>query len=148
MPDIYSYIKKDHRHVSNLMEKLLAARSVSRRKTLFDQICIELSLHAETEEATFYRTLEKKQAALEKMKHAHDDHDEMREYMDKLSVITMESEKWIETFNQFKHSVEHHVKEEEEEIFKKARAVLSHPEAVQLAKDMDALKQKHIPSAA
>lgn len=148
MPDIYSYLKKDHRQVSDLMDKLLAARSVSRRKTLFNQICTELSLHAETEEATFYRALERKSTVKEKMKHAHEEHDEIREYIDKLSVITMESEKWIETFGEFKHAVEHHVKEEEEDIFKKARAVLSHPEAVQLAKDMDTLKQKHVPAAA
>lgn len=148
MPDIYSYLKKDHRHVSNLMEKLLSARSISRRKTLFSQICEELTLHAETEEATFYRALEGKSKTQDKMKHAHEEHDEIREYIEKLSVITMESEKWIETFGEFKHSVEHHVKEEEEDIFQKARMVLSHPEAVQLAKEMDALKQKHSQAAA
>ncbi|MFO1241749.1 MAG: hemerythrin domain-containing protein [Rickettsiales bacterium] len=146
--DIYAYLQKDHRHVSELMEKLLSARSKTRRKAIFDEICSELTLHAETEEATFYKALEKKSQTEEKMEHAHEEHDEIREYMDKLDVISMESEKWIETFGEFKHAVEHHVHEEEESIFKKAKSILNHAQAVQLAKDMDALKKKHLKTAA
>lgn len=143
--DIYNYLKKDHRKVADLMEQVLASQDPAERQTLFGQIKTELTLHAETEEATFYKAIEdatKAKPVEEKMEHAHHEHDEIREYLQKLSDTPVAEEAWIETFGEFKHSVTHHVEEEEEDIFAKAKKYLSAEEATQLAKDMDALKKQ------
>ena len=152
--DIYNYLKKDHRLVADLMESVVATPDAKKRSSLFAQIKQELTLHADTEEATFYKAIEdatRSQNVQEKMEHADKEHKEIREYLKKLSATPVASEKWIEQFGEFKHSVTHHVEEEEDDIFEKAKKYLSKEEAVQLAKDMEALKQeqkKKMPAAA
>jgi len=143
--DIYNYLKKDHQLVAGLMEQVIASQNPNERETLFAQIKQELTLHADTEEATFYKSVEdatRSQNVHEKMEHADEDHDEIREYLEKLSSTTIASEEWIEQFGEFKHAVTHHVEEEEGDIFEKAKKYLSKEQAIQIAKEMDALKQK------
>lgn len=149
--DIYSYLKKDHQLVSNMMDALLATQNTEKRKMLFEQIKHELSLHAETEEQTFYATLEKvsrTKQVHEKMEHADHEHDEIREYLNKLSKLPISSEKWMEQFGEFKHAVTHHVEEEEGEIFEKAKKYLTKEQAVNLANQMDMLKKQKLQAAA
>lgn len=143
--DIYNYLKKDHRLVADLMEALLATKDIKERTSLFAQIKEELTLHADTEEVTFYKAIEdatRSKQVEEKLEHADEEHDEIRDYLKKLSATPIQTEKWIECFGEFKHAVTHHVDEEEGDIFEKAKKYLSKEQAVQLAKDMDALKQK------
>ncbi len=143
--DIYNYLKKDHRLVADLMEQVVASKDASQREMLFEKIKEELTLHADTEEVTFYKAVEeatKSKDVQEKMEHADEEHAEIREFLETLSSIPVEDEKWIEQFGEFKHSVTHHVEEEEGDIFEKAKKYLGKEEAVQLAKDMDALKQE------
>lgn len=146
--DIYTYLKKDHRKVSTLMEQVLAARSAARREEIFEEIKEELTLHAETEQATFYAALAEAEETEERIEDAEEEHEEIKKYLSKLSRMSAESEKWIETFGEFKHAVEHHVKEEEGRIFEKARQVLDDDEAEQLAQDMDELKEEAWEAAA
>ena len=143
--DIYKYLKKDHEKVAGLMEQVITTKDLAERQSLFDTIKTELSLHADTEEKTFYKAIDdatRSKAVEEKVEHAHEEHDEIREYLAKLASIPLTDELWIETFGEFKHSVTHHVEEEEGEIFEKAKTYLSQEDAVQLAKDMDALKKQ------
>ncbi len=143
--DIYNYLKKDHRLVADMMDQLLATQNVSQRESLFAKIKQELTLHADSEEATFYKAIDdatRSKQVEEKLEHADEEHDEIRDYLKKLSSLPIDSEKWMEQFGEFKHSVTHHVDEEEGEIFEKAKKYLSDSQAKELAVEMDALKQK------
>jgi len=139
--DIYSYLKKDHRKVAKLMEELLAADKKSEREALFAEIKHELLLHAKTEQDSFYKALEHKKPTEERIEEAEEEHEEIEKYLKKLSKLDMGSEEWIEQFGEFKHSVTHHVKEEEEGIFEKAKKVLSDERAEELAQEMDEMKK-------
>ena len=99
-------------------------------------------LHAKTENATFYEALKGHEETEEIIEHAEEEHEEVKGYIEKLSGIPIESEKWLEQFGEFKHSVTHHVNEEEGNIFEKAKRVLSRKQEYQLAEDMDALKKE------
>ena len=148
--DIYNYLKEDHQKVSDLMDKVLAARSATRREELFEEIKKELTLHSETEQATFYAALEGQEPTEERIEDAEEEHDEITQYLEKLSTMKADSPKWMECFGEFKHAVSHHVKEEEEEerIFEKAKKVLSKQDAQNLAREMDALKKEAMQAAA
>lgn len=139
--DIYSYLKKDHRKVQDLLEEVLAAKSSARREIIFEKIQEELTLHSEAEEATFYAALQDAEETEEWIEDAEDDHEEMKAYMEQLSSMSADSEKWLEIFGEFKHAVEHHVKDEEGRIFDKARDVLDDDEAEQLVEEMERMKE-------
>lgn len=146
--DIYSYLKKDHRKVSDLMEKVLNTHSPARRESLFDTIAEELLLHAETEQATFYAALENEEETEERIEDAKDEHEEIKEYIARLLRMSADTEEWMELFGEFKHAVEHHVHEEEGRVFEKARRILSDDEAQELAEEMDQMKDDALQAAA
>jgi len=139
--DIYSYITKDHRKVSGLMEQVLAAQDAKEKDSLFRKIKEELSLHAESEESTFYEALKYKEETQENIEDAEDDHDEIRDFLEELALLSAKDEKWMELFGEFKHAVEHHVHEEENRIFDKARTLLDSQEEQDLARQMDSMKK-------
>lgn len=141
--DIYAYLKNDHRRVAKLMTDLLDIRLPAIRQTLFAQIRAELCVHADAEERTFYKALTdaaRDAGMTDKMRHAEEEHDEVRELLDVLTDTPVSSDFWLEKFGELKHAVEHHVREEEGEVFKLAQSLLSRETARRLANDMDALK--------
>src|SRR5690606_11413384 len=142
--DIYAYLKKDHDKVKKLMDQITEATTPEDRKELFDAMSSELLLHASTEEQTFYRALEERggKQLQEKAGHAEEEHDEIETLIQKLRKSSPEESSWLITFGSLKHAVEHHVEEEEGEIFEKARKVLSDLQAEKLAEEMDMLKQQ------
>lgn len=146
--DIYSYLKKDHRKVSDLLKKVLATENIRQREEILAKINDELLLHAETEQATFYAALLNKPEMRERIQEAEDEHKEMKGYLKKLSKTSAEDEMWLELFGEFKHAVEHHVREEEGQIFEKARKLLDENEARWLAERMDTLKREAVRKAA
>lgn len=143
--DIYNYLKKDHQKVADLMEQVVESKDPAERQALFETIKTELTLHAETEEKTFYKAIEdatRSKAAEEEVEHANHEHDEIREYLEKLSATPVEDDEWLVTFGELKHSVTHHVEEEESEIFETAKKYITSQEAKALAKEMDSLKME------
>ena len=143
--DIYAYIKRDHLKVADLMQQLLDIRLAAFHRRLFDQIKTDLLLHTEAEERTFYRAMEaatREQATGEEMAHAVHDHGEIRALLDELTELSENNEMWMVKFGELKHAVEHHVQDEETNVWKKARMVLTHDQERTLARDMDREKQK------
>lgn len=148
--DIYNYLKKDHREVADLFEKLVAARSDESRQNILDTIRDELLLHAKTEEATFYAALEEHMDEThlkELMPEAEEEHDGVRDYFKKIDAAKLGSSKWFILVGGLKQAVEHHVEEEEGMIFKHAKEVLSAAQARELAIQMEQLKQEETSDA-
>jgi hypothetical protein len=142
--DIYAYLKKDHRLVKGLMEKTMASSNASEREELFDEIREELEIHSETEEKTFYKAIKEKgtKHLQEKEGHAEEEHDEIRNLLRDLGKISVDSDEWLILFGELKHAVEHHVHEEEGEIFQEAKKALSDKRARELAEEMEELKMR------
>ncbi|MGZ3298229.1 MAG: hemerythrin domain-containing protein [Asticcacaulis sp.] len=148
--DIYTYIKRDHMRVTELMQQLLDIRLAAFHRRLFDQIKSELLLHTEAEERTFYKAIEaaSRHQALpdetlsDPMVHAHNEHEDIRRLLDELTEMSENNEMWMVKFGELKHAVTHHVEEEETEVWKKARLLLMPAQEQMLARDMDREKQK------
>ena len=143
--DIYGYLTRDHRKVAELMADLLAINLSAVQFRIFERIHQELALHTEAEERTFYAALEEagREARVEdRVVHAKADHYEIRELLAFLSTESIAGPRWLEKFGELKHAVEHHMKEEEGEIFAKARILLPQTKANQLARDIDRVKRE------
>lgn len=144
--DIYSYLKNDHLQVSALMDTLVSAQTPRQRTALFHRIRDELTLHADTEEVTFYKAIDdatQSKRAEERLEHADKEHEEIRQYLVRLSTMPVENPKWMELFGELRHAVTHHVQEEESDVFESAKKCLSREQAVMLARQMDALKERY-----
>lgn len=140
--NIYDYLKKDHQTVLKIFDTILSSKSSDNREKLFQEIANELLVHAETENKTFYKALEKYEETVELIPHARKEHSEIKDHIEKLKHVSIDSDEWLEQFKEFKHSVSHHIEEEENKIFNQAKNVLSATQANQLAQDMQKLKDE------
>lgn len=140
--DIYDYLKLDHDEVSKLFKQFEKADSKIRRQQIVAMICQELVLHAHSEQETFYKILEQFKTAEDEVLHGEGEHKEIEEQIKKVLTTKEFGSAWVEKVKKLKELVEHHVKEEEGKIFKRAKKVLSEYDALVIKEQMHYLKQQ------
>ncbi len=140
--DIYTYLKKDHKKVSGLFQKLITTDDTEFRCEIFKELYNELTVHSESEQKTFYKALDKTKKSQEEVEHAKEEHKEIKDILKKLLKPTSKEALWLIQLGELKSMVEHHVKEEETEIFPMAKKMISKTRAYALTEEMEAEKQK------
>jgi hemerythrin superfamily protein len=142
--DIFSLLKQDHQNVSRLLAALHEASikaDLSERRRLFGQIKDELSVHAQVEEKHVYPVFQQADQTSEAAAEALEEHRRM-----KTLVMALESgpedSSWVSKMLDLRKAVEHHVQEEEHDLFVKARSVLTAAEAEELGRVVEAAKKE------
>jgi len=123
----FELLKTDHETVAGLLEKIdqTTERGVKTREELFARLKTELDVHAKIEELIFYPALETAEETRDITLEAYEEHRLVKQLLSELETMPKDDEKWTARFTVLKENVEHHVEEEEDELFKKARQVLS-----------------------
>ncbi|STX29521.1 Alr3199 protein [Legionella beliardensis] len=131
---IFTYLKKDHRVAQSLMDKIMRLDSdaTEERDKLFNQLKKELIIHSKAEEKVFYEPLKKEPATEEEIPHAKEEHAEVEEMLDRLSDKSLNGAAWMQLFKKMADSLQHHIEEEEHEIFTDAKKELTSEEAQQM----------------
>ena len=142
--DAFELLKTDHEKVSGIFEKLeeTTERAVKTREELFGKLKEELDLHAHIEETILYPTLRREAETREITLEGVEEHHVMKVLLRELSAMQVGTEQWAAKLKVLKENVEHHVEEEEGEMFQKARDVLSEEEINQLGARMEEMKQQ------
>ena len=142
--DAFTLLKTDHKTVAGLMDKIekTTERAVKTRDELFTQLKSELDLHAEIEEKILYPVLEKAEETHDISLEAYEEHRIVKQLLGELETEPKDAEEWTAKFTVLKENVEHHVEEEEGEMFKKARKVLSEEEIEELGARLEEAKGK------
>lgn len=147
-PDILSRLRADHKTVKELLDKLekTTERGSSTRKKLLARISTELEAHTEAEEATFYQAfhdLAKKKDDEEMFYEANEEHHVVDMVLPELRDTDPSTPQFGAKAKVLKELVEHHIEEEEKEMFKRARALFSKDELVEIG-DRFAAKKKQL----
>lgn len=137
--DIYEYLKMDHQKISDLFKQFEAAKVFQRKKEIVAMIAQELTIHANSEEDTFYNLLEMFPESKEEAVHGEKEHQEIKTKIAS-AMKPHDSAAWEEQVKELKKLVEHHVKEEEGPLFKKAKKVISTEESYAIKEKMHHLK--------
>jgi hypothetical protein len=140
MMDIYEYLKADHAKVSDLFKLFDKTKVPEVKIEIVDMIIQELSLHAHTEQDTFYKALEQYPESKDAALHGVKEHAEIDAMIDKILPIDEPTKEWENDVLELKKLVEHHVKEEEGKIFDKAKKVLSKEQTYIIKEQMHYLK--------
>ena len=90
-------------------------------KGLVSQVCTALKVHAKVEEELFYPAARKAIKDEDLMNEAEIEHDSAKSLIRQLERMKPDDPKYVPTFTVLGEYVRHHVKEEESEIFPKAR---------------------------
>jgi len=144
--DAFNLLKADHRKVEKLFSQLESASGQAKMR-VFEQIKTELELHTHIEESIFYPALEKPKQTHDLTLEAYEEHDVVKKLLRELSRAKTPNEEWEAKAKVLQENVEHHVEEEENELFVKAEAALSEEQIEALGEKMEAEKERKQPGA-
>lgn len=139
----FALLKADHQKVAGILETIegTTERAPKGRSELFERLKEELDLHARIEEEIFYPALEDSEETRDITLEAYEEHRLVKQLLSELESEPNDTEEWTAKFTVLKENIEHHVEEEEGEMFKKARAVLSEDEIETLGERLMKVKQ-------
>lgn len=148
--NVFTLLKTDHKKVAGILEKIDATteRGVKTREDLFTQLKSELDVHTHIEETIFYPELEKADETHDITLEAFEEHRLVKQLLGELEQMDKGDEQWTARFTVLKENIEHHVEEEETDMFPKAKKVLGDEKAEELGTRMEAAKNKELKAAA
>ncbi len=143
--DAIQLLKEDHEKVKKLFKEYesLGEKALSKKKDIADKILMELEIHAEIEEQIFYPRV-KEATEDEDIKKLIYESFEEHKIVKTLVAELKESEEIDEVFEAkmkvLRESVEHHIKEEQTELFPGAKKAMKE-ELKELGNEMQAQKE-------
>jgi Hemerythrin HHE cation binding domain len=140
----FELLKQDHKKVAGILEQLgqTTEKAIKTRDELFAKLYSELDAHTRMEEEIFYPVLKDAEETREITNEAVEEHRVVKILLKELEVAKKGSEQWTAKFTVLKENIEHHVEEEEGEMFKKARKALSKEQIDELGRRMAAAKKR------
>jgi hemerythrin-like domain-containing protein len=135
-------LKNDHEKVSTILEKLdqTTERAVKTRDDQFAKLKEDLDAHSHIEETVFYPALTDDARTRTITLEALEAHRIVKTLLDEMSIIPVDTEEWTAKLKLLKSSVDQHIKEEEGELFKQARQVLTKARLDELGEEMEAAR--------
>ena len=142
--DALKLLKDDHDKVKKLLGELdsTTERGVKTRQELFAKVKQELTIHEAIEEEIFYPAMKDHPKTKEIALEAYEEHHVVDAVMAEIEAVSFDDEKWGAKFKVMKENLEHHIEEEEGEMFKQARQVFEQEELEQLGDRMMARKEQ------
>jgi hemerythrin-like domain-containing protein len=142
--DIFEVLTKEHRLVSAIIEKIERACDEERfdeAREAFEVMKQKLSAHAAAEEQVVYPAWKDLSDELrELMGEADEEHKLVKDKLEELTALDASDETWKAKLTVLKDLVEHHVEEEEGEIFTAASDEMEEEDAIELATEFLAAK--------
>ena len=141
--DALTLLKQDHDKVKKMLTEgeETTERAEKTRTELLETLKAELMIHEQIEEEIFYPALKSHPKAKEIVLEAYEEHHVVDDIMGELEATDVTDETWSAKFKVMKENIEHHIEEEEGEMFKQARQVFDADELEQLGARMMELKQ-------
>ena len=140
----FQLLKEDHQKVSGIFQQIepTTERAQKTRTELFAQLKQELDIHARIEETIFYPSIKRAAETREIVLEGFEEHHVIKMLLKELEAMPVDTEEWAAKIKVLQENVEHHVEEEEGEMFQKARDVLSEDQIDQLGARMEEEKKR------
>ena len=140
--DALQLLKNDHDKVKKLLEQgeSTTERAEKTRTELFAKLKGELEVHERIEEEIFYPALKSHPRARELVLEAYEEHHVVDTILGEIQATPVTDETWGAKFKVAKENIEHHIEEEEGEMFRQARQVFERGELEELGARMEELK--------
>jgi hemerythrin superfamily protein len=144
--DVIEVLEHDHREVEEMFAELESLRGASteearsRRKTVTEQVTIELVRHSVAEEVLVYPEVEQKVSA-EEAEHARKEHAEAEETLYRLEKLDADDPAFDDELATLMGEIRHHIADEEGQMFAHMRQVIDEDELRRLGGRVEAFKK-------
>ena len=145
MTTIFEALRDDHDTQRRLVSLLIETEGDSEgRQELFDRLRAQLNAHAAAEERYFYVPLMEDDLTQEKARHSVAEHKELDDFVEQLETYDRSSSQWLLTARELHHRLNHHLEEEEREVFPLAGKSLSEAQKTELADSYREDMRRHL----
>jgi hemerythrin-like domain-containing protein len=142
--DALKMLKEDHDKVKKMLDGLESTteRAEKTRTEGLATLKSELEVHEAIEEEILYPALKEHAKTKDIALEAYEEHHVVDMVMSELEGVPVSEETWAAKFTVMKENLEHHIEEEEGEMFKQARQVMDESEVDELGDRMAARKKE------
>ncbi|MDB5099597.1 MAG: hypothetical protein JWM80_4018 [Cyanobacteria bacterium RYN_339] len=140
--DAITVLKKDHRKVEELFAELeaLGERAYKAKAKVVSKIILELKTHAELEEQIFYPAFRAEADDEDAVLEAYEEHHVVKLLIAEIEVLAPDHERYMAKCTVLKELIQHHVEEEEKEMFPEAKQAIKAAELEALGKRIEAAR--------
>ena len=140
--DAVALLESQHREVEVLFKEFEGAsdKAFKKKEKIAAAICEKLTMHAKIEESVFYPAA--KEADDDLVLESFEEHANVKAMIRKISRTAASDETYDAKVTVLKDLVEHHVKEEEEDLFPKCRKALGDEAILDLGAKMQAKMER------
>ncbi len=133
--DIFSVLKEEHEKLRGIFDKIddTTERAEKTRAHLYRELYRELHSHAVMEEQVLYTRLEQEESMKYLLAEAKEEHVQGENMLQELAKMDDTTIEWTGKVTVLKENTEHHLREEEEEMFVQAKKILKDGEAEKMA---------------
>ena len=142
--DALELLKQDHDKVKQMMSELEHTGDEQRekREEIFAQLKRELTIHEILEEEIVYPTFEKQTKLKEVVLEGYQEHHVVDLVLGEMMEIDADDENWSAKLSVAKENVEHHIEEEEGQMFKIARGIFDEQQLAKMGNLLASRKQE------
>jgi hemerythrin-like domain-containing protein len=140
--DAITLLETDHRRFEDLLKQGedTTERAVKSRAELLETLMTELNLHEMVEEKVLYPALQAHPESHDIVLEGYQEHHVADVLTRELRQLATDDEQWAPKFKVLKESLEHHIQEEEGEMFRTARGIFSREDLEALGSHMAKMK--------
>jgi hemerythrin superfamily protein len=138
--DAIELLISDHRKVDGLFQQFERGGNTQEFEQLFMQLKEELTVHAEIEEKIFYPAVRSNQDTAGLVEEAYQEHATVKQLLQQIATLDNTSTEWGQQMTQVMRDVQHHVQEEESELFPKVRQHFNQDQLQQLGQQLQQMK--------
>ncbi|WP_404335705.1 hemerythrin domain-containing protein [Sphingomonas sp. MMS12-HWE2-04] len=147
-PRIFDDLIADHDRQRALLQRVGDNPGADQaRRDAFDTLRLELQAHAAAEEESLYATMLADPELREDARHSVSEHKEVDDFLGELMELEFGSSDWDAKFDEMRHRYEHHIEEEEEEMFPTAEKHLSAATEERIARTFEERKPAELERA-
>ena len=133
------HLESQHREVEKLFREIEKATNPDEKEALFEDLADQLAIHAKIEEMLFYPAVQEKKTE-DMVLEAFVEHTSIKRLLADMLQTDPDDATFDAQVKVLKEQVEHHVQEEEEELFPAARKLLSRDEMAAILQEMLAVE--------
>lgn len=147
-------LTRDHQEATMLLDELENAdtdqletadentTAVRGHQDTFRKLKNALTMHTQMEEQIFYPALEGFDETRALVEEAYQEHQGVDELLEELSALNPTDEDWANKIEELRENLDHHISEEENEMFPKAEEILGQEELQKLGRQMEQMKTR------
>src|ERR1051326_458076 len=137
-------LTEDHKEAMSLIEQLENADNQTGTNPIqtevFNKLKTALTIHTNIEEQVFYPAMEKFEETRDMIREAYREHQEVDRLLNEMSALSPHQEEFQDKLSELKDSIEHHVDEEENDLFPQAEELCGQSRLEEMGRQMEQIK--------